>query len=484
MTLLIIDIGSSSVRALLFDHDARPIDEAMTRTPYQFTTTPPGAATVEAEQVRAMVEQCLDKLLDHPAAQAIEAVGMATFVGNVLGIDKDGQPVTPVFTYADLRSAEYVDNLRGQIDLEAAHQRTGCLLHTAYLPARLAWLRETQPTMWTKAQQWSDLGAYLYRTWFGNAPSSYSVASWSGLLDRAHLTWDAEWLRVLGLAAEQFPALGDYSDAQHGLQAAYVERWPRLRDVPFYLAIGDGAAANVGVGAVEAGQIALTIGTTAALRVVTQAELPDVPSGLWSYRVDRVHHLIGGATTEGGNIFQWAQSTLRLDDQQAIEHHLAKAAPDGHGLTFLPLLAGERSPGWAVNATGSINGLRLSTTPMDILQAALEGVALRLSLIADQLRAITGDAPTVLTGGGALDASPAWAQIVANALNRPLRMLTTAETTARGVAMLVLSHLKRRPLSAFALAVSHEVTPQPEHVAVLRKARDRQQEQYAKLVSR
>jgi sugar (pentulose or hexulose) kinase len=119
---------------------------------------------------------------------------------------------------------------------------------------------------------------------------------------------------------------------------------------------------------------------------------------------------------------------------------------------------------------------------LDILQAALEGIALRLSLIADQLRPITGEEPIVLVGGGALDASPAWAQIVANALNRPLQMLTVTETTARGVAMLVLSDLHKRPLKDFKLVISHEVEPKRKDVEVLRNARKRQQEMYAKLV--
>ena len=482
MSVLIIDIGSSSVRALLFDREARPIAEAIARQPYQFKTTPPGAAVVEAEQVRMLTEQCLDAVLKHPDAQLIEAVGMATFVGNILGVDEAGKPSTPVLTYADLRSAAYVDDLRGRLDVEKAHQRTGCLHHTAYLPGKLAWMRETQPTIWAKVSQWIDLGAHLYSTWFGKPVTSYSVASWSGMLNRAELTWDAEWLNILGMSAEQFSTLGDYSEPQRGLLDTYARRWPVLREVPFYLAVGDGAAANIGVGATETQQIALTIGTTAALRVVTQSTLPNVPTGLWSYRVDRAHHLIGGATSEGGNIFQWAQNSLRLPDDEAVERHLQTAPPDAHGLTFLPLLAGERSPGWAGNATGSIAGLRLSTTPLDMLQAALEGVALRLSLIAEQLRTITGDDPTVLTGGGALDASPAWAQIVANALNRPLYMLAAAETTARGVAVLVLSDLQGHDLADFALMPTHEIAPQADGVAALRRARERQQELYAKLV--
>jgi gluconokinase len=124
-----------------------------------------------------------------------------------------------------------------------------------------------------------------------------------------------------------------------------------------------------------------------------------IPSGLWSYRVDAGHHLVGGALTEGGNVYQWATATLRLEEN--LEAALLQREPDQHGLTVLPLLAGERSPGWATHATGAILGLRLSTSPLDILQAILESVALRLAQIAGQLAPVLKREAGVVGGGRA-----------------------------------------------------------------------------------
>jgi gluconokinase len=263
------------------------------------------------------------------------------------------------------------------------------------------------------------------------------------------------------------------------LAGDYAERWSALRDVPFFLAVGDGVAANVGSGCVQKGQIALSLGTTAALRVCSADRLPTVPHGLWCYRISAGLHLIGGATSEGGSIFEWANKTLTLPDDAEVL--LAAATPDAHGLTFLPLLAGERSPGWAAHATGTIHGLRLSTTPLDILQAALEGVALRLALIAEQLG---GDEDVPVTAsGGALRASPAWQQMVANALNRPVKIAGEGEITARGTAVLVLSALDRRDLSDYPPSISATIAPQPEGVAALLAARQRQQALYEQFYS-
>ncbi|MEO8395814.1 MAG: FGGY-family carbohydrate kinase, partial [Chloroflexota bacterium] len=219
---------------------------------------------------------------------------------------------------------------------------------------------------------------------------------------------------------------------------------------------------------------ALSLGTTAALRTVSTEKLPPVPLGLWSYRITADRHLIGGATTEGGNIFQWIKDTFTLPAD--AEQQLLKRAPDSHGLTFLPLLAGERSPGWAVGATGTIDGLRLSTTPLDILQAALEGVALRLALIAEQI----GGDQAVIANGRSLEASPAWTQMIANALNRQVKLTNESEITARGTAILALSAVDGRSLSDFPLKIAKTVKPQSAAVETLRHARERQEVLYSK----
>ena len=466
MNILVLDVGSSSARALLFDQQALDVAAAASRK-YSFTTTPPGAAVIDARTLQGLVEDCLDEVLAHPAAQSVGVVGMDTFVGNVVGVNAKGRPITPVYTYADTRSAPQVETLRAETDVEKTHQRTGCLPHTTYLPARLLWLRQQG---YEAGVRWLDFGNYLYETWFGRqVPCSYSVASWNGLLNRERLVWDEEWLRLLDLPREALPALADYDTLQTGLADAYAERWPVLRAVPFCLAVGDGAGANVGSGAVDTRRIALTVGTTAAMRKVYSQSLPAVPAGLWSYCIDARRHLIGGATIEGGNIFQWVRQVVALPPK--AEDELSNRTPDIHGLTFLPLLAGERSPGWNPQATGTITGLRLSTEPLDILQAALEGVALRLSLVLDQL---TDGNEAIVGAGGALTASRAWAQILSDAIGRSLHVLAEPEVTARGVAILALRALGISDLDAYPPAVAYVFEPQPDHVKALRAARERQ----------
>lgn len=480
MTFLALDIGSSSVRAILFDQDANVIEGGSVSRKYNFDVTTDGGSTVDAEFLRGVVEQCIDEVLKHPSATMIRAVGMATFVGNMMGIDRAGNAVTPIYTYADTRDGEDVELLSKQVDIRQVHQRTGCRLHTAYHPARLHWLRRVQLELFERVDCWADLGSYLYNAWFGKLSCSYSVASWSGLLNRQTLEWDQDWLRVLGLSEDQFPRLTDFTDAQLGLRDSYARRWPILRDVPFYLAVGDGAAANVGTGASTEDVLAITVGTTAALRIVypSTGQVPNVPEALWSYRVDRDHHLIGGATSEGGNVFQWMRSQFPSLDWAQEEQRIMQRPADFHGLTCLPLFNGERSPGWNSGASGTLHGLRLSTTPTDIVQAALEGVSLRVALIAHQLPVLP---EAILIGGGAALASPLWVQMISNALNRPVHLVSELEPTAHGVALLLANAVDGRSLDAYKPAFTETFMPDSDNVARLKVAATRQADLYRRL---
>ena len=482
MTLLVIDLGSSSARTLLFDDDARLIDGAICSRKHDFFTDSAGRATADADELRRLVETCIDEILTHPAARTVRAVGMASFAGNWLGLDADGRPCTPVLTYADTRSHSEVPALLQKLggDADAYHQTVGCRLHPAYLPAQYAKLLREQPETEARIRRISDIGAYFYQRWFGRAaPVSYSMASWSGLLDTAKLDWHRDYARLLvgERLLNKLPRLADYDQTLTGLTAEYAARWTALRDKPFFLALGDGAAANIGSGAVDSSRIALTMGTTSALRVVK--DIKRVPRGLWRYLVCAGMPLIGGAASEGGNVYQWVMHEL-LKRDCGLEAQLSGRAPDCHGLTVLPLLAGERSPGWQPDASGTIHGIRRNTGQLDILQAHLEAVALRLSLIFDLLKA---PGATVVAGGGALQASAAWAQMLADAFDSPLQLLAEAEVTARGVALMMLLSLDGADPAAEPPRISRVVAPAPAGVSRLRAARERQLELYRRLYS-
>jgi gluconokinase len=172
------------------------------------------------------------------------------------------------------------------------------------------------------------------------------------------------------------------------------------------------------------------VGTSAATRVVYAADHATPRPGLFLYRLDQTRFCEGGALSDGGNLHAWLLRTLR-------EYDLSDREPASHGLTFLPFLGGERSLGWNADRRGMITGLSFATTPADIAQAALEGVAYRLVAVLD---AIGGLESVVATGGGLL-ANPQWLQVLADALGRPIEVSGEPEGSARGAAIVVLERL-------------------------------------------
>jgi gluconokinase len=483
--VLAVDIGTSSTRSLLFDRQGRQVAGSLARVATQPRITPDGGYEDDADQVLDHVARSIDATLGacRTLADQVGAVALATYVSNVLGVDAHGQPLTPIYLYADTRDSADAARLRAELDERDVLDRTGCPLRTSYLPARLRWLQRTQPATVARVWRWLTVGEYVQLHWLGSTRVSLSAASWSGLLNRHTLDWDATLLETLDLDAATLSPLTDTDAPQHGLRPPYAARWPTLAQVPWFAAVGDGAAANIGSGCVEPSAMALTIGTSGALRMVTPT-VSRVPWGLWCYRVDRRRALLGGATSEGGNVFGWLTQLLQVADQRTLEETLDAYEPDSHGLTILPFVAGERSPGWAGDLRASIVGLRLDTSSIDILRAALEATAYRFALIADLLDQTIGGVKTCVANGGALHTSPAWTRIFADVLGRPVYASDEQEQSSRGAALLALEALGHLPdLASLSISFSHVYKPDMARHARYRAAIERQQQLYRVLAN-
>ena len=229
-------------------------------------------------------------------------------------------------------------------------------------------------------------------------------------------------------------------DRHTGLRAVFAERWPRLAKAAFFAGVADGYAANLGSGVVRPGCAAITIGTSAALRTVVTDANPSVPDGLWALRCDPTRTLVGGSLTEGGNVHAWALNTLRLPAGD-LEAALVALPADDHGLTFVPTLSGQRSPGYDPHARGSLHGLSFDTTPLELLRAAMAGVTYRIADLLERLEGTHGTQQTISLSGNALQQSRVWQQMIADTLGRRVSASAQPEATARGIALLALQGL-------------------------------------------
>ena len=486
--VLALDVGTSSTRALLFDANGVAVPKSVSQRPYQLTTSVQGEVSVNADALATVVEETIDGTLRlaGPYAQQIVAVAMDTFWHSLLGVDPAGRPLTPVITWEDTRASDAVSQLREQFDEQIIHSRTGVHFHASYWPAKLRWLSHSQSDLMSQVAQWISFGEYLHRRFLGRSLCSLSMASGTGLLNISTLQWDTKLVQALGIHPQQLPALDNTDEGIQGLTREYSMVWPVLHNVPWFPAIGDGAAACIGSGCIDASCWSLTMGTSSAMRVVIEPGSVQVPAGLWLYFVDAKRAVLGGALSEGGNLLNWLCDSLKLPPLKDAEALASALVPDSHRLTMLPFLSGERSLGWHSEARLTITGLSRDSSPAEILRAGYEALAYRLFALHERLCDALqhkGHQHKLQASGGVLLGSSLMKSILADTLGLPIYPSQEQEASARGAALLALEALEVIPdLSSISPTLLEPTLPDGERGEVYRRAVERQQRLYQALL--
>ncbi len=506
--ILALDIGTSSVRAALYDFNGDVLPATMVKNERQLTATEDGGAEIDALEGFAQIEIAIDDVLKKSAKLKGEIlyVAASSFWHSLVGVDGKGKPTTKVFGWADTRSAKYVNDLRKKFDESEIHNRTGARFHSSFWTAKLLWLRKDFPKIFEKTVKWLSFSDFVALKFFGNPSSrrqsadtpkknrqdvgvpftSVSMASATGIFDIRLNNWDTGLIKFLKIKSENLPEIVSKDTETFQLNTKYKKRWERLKDTKWFLAIGDGAANNIGAGCVSKEKAALMVGTSGAMRVAFEGEPPkQIPSGLWCYRIDRKRIIIGGALSDGGGLYFWLKENFRLkEDDDTTEDEVEKRIPDGHGLTFLPFLAGERSTGYHEDAHGAVLGLKSATDTIDIVQAALESVAFRFAEIYDQLNDVS-QIKEIIASGGALRESPVWTQIIADVFAQNLSLPDVREASSRGAVLLALESLgKIESIEKQETPKGREFKFDKKRHAVYQKARVRHEEIYKLIIER
>ena len=484
--VLALDIGTSGVRAALFDGRGDEIEGSLValRNASHYELGSGGDAN--ADGLVEFVAQAIDVVVARAESfvSRIEYLAVSAFWHSLVGVDSVGRAVTPLLGWADTRAADAVTELRSRFDESKVHPRTGARFHPSYWPAKLLWLNSNRGELFRKVTRWLSFSDYLFLQLFGDATTSVSMASATGLFNQSKCEWDGELLEALGISIEQLPPLAASGQTVQQLREEHVLRWPLLDHAAWFPAIGDGAANNIGAGCVDSGRASLMIGTSGAMRVLFAESPPQsLPRELFCYRADRERVVIGGALSDGGGLHAWMKDTLLLNyDDGDLETSVALMEPDAHGLTILPFWSGERATGWSASARGAIMGLAASTKPIEILRATMEAVCYRFALLARALDAVAPNA-TIVASGNALLASRAWTQMIADVLGRRIELSRTREASCRGAVLLALETIGKIDSIETVQSQSGEIfEPDLTRHDVYAQAIERQQTLYTKLV--
>ncbi len=416
---LALDLGTSSVRSALFDDQARVIPGSRASIVYRVHHSADHGAELDPHVLLRATRRSL-RLTKSP----LQTVAGSGFWHSLLGLDRAGKPLTPIYTWADARCAPDAAALREKLEERTIQQRTGCMLRASFWPAKLRWLRRTQPKLFRRVARWVSPAEWIFEEIFRVCACSHSMASGTGLYNFATADWDRELLELSGLTTAQLNPLRDQVGS-------------------IFPAIGDGAASNLGSGASTPGIVAINVGTSAAVRAIPAAGTP-LPFGLFRFAVDQHRPLLGGAVSNAGNLRAWCVRELALaPNDRAIERLLRASAKHENHLKILPFWVTERAPTWPENLEGVIAGLTQATTAADLLHATTAAVCHRLAEIFDALAAVIGPLKKIVVSGGILQ-SPASLQILADSLGRNLEICREQEASLRGAAVHALEQSGRK----------------------------------------
>lgn len=473
-----VDIGTSSTKVVAYDLAGSTYGSG--QRGYSLDDSEPGWAVqdpaVIVEAVLASLTDCVAAVRERRAT--VLGLSLSSAMHSLIGLDGAGRPLTPSVTWADQRAGAQARRLRAGADGLALHRRSGTPVHPMSPLVKLCWYAEEDPDTFGAVRTWLGIKEYVLVALTGERVCDLSIASGTGLLDLGTRDWSPDALAVAGIAATQLPPVVATRTVLPGLLADVAARIGLPMDTRTVVGAGDGPLANLGVGAIEPGVAAVSLGTSGALRV-TQNEASVDPGGeLFCYALDDDLWVAGGALNNGGIVVRWAEDVFAADRAWDTEDRgeqdewllgLAADVPAGSaGLVMLPYLLGERAPRWDPLPRGAFLNVRRVHTRAHFVRAAVEGVCLQLALVAAAVERAGYRLIGVRATGGAFRA-PLWSQTLAGTLGCAVGLTAGPEGSSYGAAVLgfaALGRLDSLTQAADLVSVEREIDPEADDVAV------------------
>lgn len=443
-----MDIGTTSTKGVLYDTSANVISQSNQEYPLYRDAF--GMAEEDQEEILNAVIYVLKKLITNIdfKKDTLHAVSFSSANQSLIALDKNHTALTRVITWGDTRSAEYAQKIKDSVEGQALYEKTGTPIHPMSLLCKLVWLKNEHPDIYQKAQYYCGIKEYIFYRLFGIWQMDVSIASCTGLYNIFEMNWNKPSLKLAGITANQLPPVVDAYAQFSGMRPEYAQLIGCPQKTIFVQGAFDGALSNLGVGAFNTGIAAVTIGTSGAVRVVTDHPVIDPKSRIFCYAVDKKHFVVGGPVNNGGVIFRWARDNLFDAEKSTADllhknsynllTEIAEKVPAGSdGLLFHPFLGGERAPIWDANARGSFFGLTQMHTRAHMIRAVLEGIVYNLYTVLLALEEVVGQPKTIMATGG-FARSPLWRQMLADIFERPVTIPKDFESSCLGAAIIAM----------------------------------------------
>lgn len=440
-----VDVGTTGVRAIAYQKDGLSLCSADEFYPLE-TPYPDWA-----EQNPEIIYKAIEKVVREVAntliykGKNVSGIAISTVMHSFAPANENRELLSNMITWADSRSVGIVNELKKDEALvKGFYERTCCPTHSCYPFLKILWVRKNYPDVFAKMRYIYSLKDYIFEKMTGEWVVDKSSASASGLYNAHKMDWDEEILNYAGITREQLPPVVS-TTYQSKLTDSAAQRLNLLENLPVVIGATDGVLVNVGIGAIEDGQLSATIGTSGAIRMLTKTPKVDSLGRTWCYNLTDDMWVAGGAINNGGIIMRWLRdkvchySNHRLEDIDIDPYDLmtlkASKIPAGaEGLLLLPFFTGERAPYWNSELRGMFFGLSLNHSRSHMIRAGMEGICFSLNCVLSALKDF-GQVKDIRVSGS-FTKSPLWLQIMADIFGEHITLPQNSEGAAFGAAVL------------------------------------------------
>ncbi len=433
--LLAIDIGTTHCKAIIFDETCKAVHSL--KATYSTISDVPGQSEQNPDEIVQQVTTLIAQSLQ--SNKGIQGVSFSAAMHSIIAVDEEGKPLTNAIIWADTRSSEQAAWLKNSEKGSIIYQKTGVPIHPMSPLCKLIWMKDKWPEVFSKANKFISIKEYIFYKLFGKYIIDHSIASATGLFNIHDITWCTEALEAANITEDKLSVPVPVTHIEKELTATGKQLLGIDNDIAFIVGGNDGCLANLGCGAINSGDGALTIGTSGAVRTTCTTKQLDSAQRLFSYLLTDDIVITGGAINNGGVVLEWFGKLMAgKDEPDHLDNWLQLAATVPAGadkLLFLPYILGERAPMWDANAKGVFFGLTSQHGQAHLARAVVEGICFAMRDVVAAIEDTSGSIHNLYASGGFIQ-SAFWLQLLADVLGKKVSVNNSADASAAGAAII------------------------------------------------
>lgn len=461
-----VDIGTTSTKSIVFDEEYKMISKSIRE--YAIYSTEVDYKEQKPKEIFQAVLETIRESIEKACITAgdINFISFSSMMHSIMAVDEKGDPITDCIIWADNRSVSYSEEFKKNGKGHAIYLRTGTPTHPMSPLYKLMWMKEKQRDIYKKAYKFISIKEYVFYQFFHEYLVDYSIASASGMFNIFDLQWDKKVLELLELNKGKLSEPVPTTFTIRNLKPDICEKTRLTSEVTFVIGASDGCLANVGSNAVEERIAAVTIGTSGAVRVISNKPVTDEKERVFCYVLSENKYVVGGAINNGGMVYRWFRDNfgelqlkkaenLKVDPYVLLNDLVEETEAGSNGLLFLPFLSGERAPYWNANLRGAYIGITDRHSKSHFARALIEGICYDMKEVLEAVEELVGQVKCIYANGG-FTRSNEWVRILGDVFDRKLILSENYESSCVGAVMLGKLAVKEVEAIEHAIIVSKE----------------------------